>query len=70
MISSICTGFIFYFNVVISKSFNFIFKADFLSESEWALLARYVYTYVHMSSVHEMDSLREETVPVSGRSGA
>ncbi len=23
-----------------------------------------------MSSVHEMDSLREETVPVPGRSGA
>ncbi len=31
------------------------------SESEWALLARYVYTY---------EELGEETVPVSGRSGA
>ncbi len=33
MISSICTGFTFYFNVVISNSFNLIFEADLLRDS-------------------------------------
>ncbi len=33
MTSSICTGFTFYFNVVISNSFNFIFEAELLRDS-------------------------------------
>ncbi len=32
-ISSICSGFTFYFNVVISNSFNFIFETDVLRDS-------------------------------------
>ncbi len=32
-ISNICTGFTFYFNVVISNSFNFIFETDLLCDS-------------------------------------